>query len=206
MSHFGGVGQTAAQARAQAASLQVATRRNAGGRWLVFSHVGAPIPAADTLYFTWIPEVDDRPITLLRTRTQVGGAGSAVKFAMWRHGFDTGRPTGLPVIGQNTGLSTATSGTWQDLVVANVRMSSPGGWWLGWKFTGTLPQMISGNNAGIPAFALVRPVGDATTVPRGHWQIADAYANDIMAFDATSAALVDGGGGPVVPAFYVEYA
>jgi hypothetical protein len=190
--------------RDAAASLQVARRTNAGGRWLTFSHVGTPPPAVDTLIFTWFPEVDDRPLTLLASRCQTGGAGSAVKFAMWRHDPVTGRPTGLPPIGQNAGLSTATSGTWQDLVVANVRMNSPGGWWLGWNFTGTLPSMISSNNAGIASFAMPWPVGSRPTVPRGALTIAQAYTNDIMAFDATGAALVESAASS--PALYAEYA
>lgn len=190
--------------RAQAAALQVAVRQSAGGRWLTFSHVGATPPGIDTLYFTWMPEVDNRPITQLSTRCLTGGAGSAVKFAMWRHGMDTGRPTGLPVIGQNAGLSTVTSGTWQDLAVASVRMNSPGGWWLGWKFTGTLPAMICSSNAGAASFVLPWAIGSRPTVPRGGLSIADAYANDIMAFDATSAPLTENSG--VLPAFYAEYA
>lgn len=191
--------------RGQAAALQVARRSAAGGRWLTFSHVGATPPAVDTLVFNWFPDLDgDRPLTLLRARCQTGGAGSAVKFALWRHNPETGRPLGVPVIGQNAGLSTAVSGTWQDLVVANVRMGSPGGWWLGWKFTGTLPAMINSNNAGNAALVLAWPVGSAPTVPRGALTIADAYANDIMAFDATSAPLAESTA--VGPALYAEYA
>jgi hypothetical protein len=190
--------------RAQAAALQVARRTNAGGRWLTFSHAGANPPAADTLVFTWVPEVDDRPLTLLAARCTGGGAGSAVKFALWRHDLATGRPTGLPPIGQNAGLSTATSGTWQDLVVANVRMGSPGGWWMGWNFTGTLPAMVSSINANFAAFALPWPVGSRPTVPRGALSIAQPYTDNIMAFDATGAALVETSAPS--PALYAEYA
>jgi hypothetical protein len=48
------------------------------------------------------------------------------------------------------------------------------------------------------------PVGSRPTVPRGALTIAQAYTNDIMAFDATGAALVESAVSS--PALYAEYA
>lgn len=188
--------------RAQAAQLQAATRTGGGGRWATNNHAGAPVAAVDTLYLYWFPEIDARPLTLLRTRCQTGGAGSAVKFALWRDNPATGRPRDVPVIGQNTGLSTVTSGTWQDLVVASVPMSSPTGWWFGSKYTGTLPSMIC--DQALLTFTAVWPVGGMPTVPRKHFTLASSYATDIMTENLTGAGLADFAG--AVPAFAYEWA
>jgi hypothetical protein len=193
---------SADRARAQAASMQMA-RRPSGGRWMTLGHVGAPPPAADTLYLYWMPWPEDYAVTLLRTRCTAGGAGSAVKFGLWRDDPALGRPTGLPPIGQNAGLSTATSGTWQDLVVSSVRMGSPSGVWFGSVYTGTLPQMICNTTGGPGVWATPWPVGGMPTVPRNNFGVAQPYANDIMALNLTGVGLSEQGA--AVPAYAVEW-
>jgi hypothetical protein len=191
--------------RAQAAAQLNATRSGAGGRWCSYTHVGSAVAAVDTIYLYWLPEYFiPGPVTLLRTRCTTGGAGSSVKYALWRHDPVTGRPTGLPIAGQNTGLATDTTNTNQDLVVASLSIGSPFGVWFGSKYTGTLPQMICNTATGFMTSQIIWPVGNLPAAPRPGFQIADAYANNILAFDMTGQPLV--GSAATIPAVGVEWA
>lgn len=191
--------------RQQAASLVSPGYPPASGAWFTSQQTAVAVAAADTLYLYWVPIAADLAVTLLRTRCTAGGAGSAVKFALWRNDPATARPTGVPIIGQNTGLSTATSGTWQDLVVPSTRLGTTAGVWFGSKFTGTLPTMItSGSLAGSQAFYGRFPAGTMPTAPQGNYSFADAYANDIMALNLTGASLTSVANS--VPAFAMEWA
>jgi hypothetical protein len=190
--------------RAQAAGLSIADRQGAQGRWWVFNHSGVTPAGIDLLMGYWMPTF--RPITpsLLRTRCQVAGAGSAIKWGVWVNDPVTGRPSGLPVISQNAGLPTTTGNTNQDQVVSGPTISSPSGWWFFSKMTGTLPTMICSLSGGASALAIGWPVGGAPTGPRGHLSIASSYATDIATENLTGAGLLEQA--LPVPCVFMEYA
>jgi len=195
-----GPGITRAQV---AASARAGGYPPASGAWMTAANTNLAVAAVDTLYLYWFPITRPINVTLLRTRCTTGGAGSAVKFALWRASPATGRPVSVPFIGQNTGLSTATTNTWQDLVVASVATDA-NGVWFGSKFTGTLPTMITNSSGGSNGWVISFPAGTMPTLPQGNFSLADAYANDIMALDLTAAPIT-----PInnsVPAFALEWA
>jgi len=117
------------------------------------------------------------------------GAGSAIKSAVWRNDPTLGRPTGLPIVGQNTGFDTTSTG---NKTAAFTAVNVPAGvYWGGSKFTGTAPQVLVASAANVNQnVATAAPNGANAAMPQGY-TAADAYAKDIMAFDATSAALTE---------------
>ena len=76
-------------------------------------------------------------------RVATGGAGSSVKVGIWANSTVSGRPVGAPVIADNTGA--ATTGTGQIAVTLAATTLQPGWYWIGSKFTGTLPSTVSGS-------------------------------------------------------------
>lgn len=124
-------------------------------------------------------------ITSLFQRVETAGAGSAVKSAVWANNYSTARPTGLPMLGQNAGFDTTTTGI-KTAAISSVQLL-PGIYWAGSKATGTLPMMTqinatdsSGNVASAAAQmgTSIQPVG---------FSVPNAYANDITALDLTGA-------------------
>lgn len=145
------------------------------------------ITAVDTIYlWMWMPGARVVPVSL-GTRIATGGAGSAMKVAVWRNNPATMRPTGTPLAANNTGAATTASNTTVLLAISGFTAAVGVPVWCGAKFTGTLPSPLQpgaqgdgarlwggaiGNNAAGTAIGLTAP---------------DAYANDIAATDLTGA-------------------
>lgn len=142
------------------------------------------IPAVDLIYIYPFRVFGSPVISRIFSRTATGGAGSALKMAVWRNNPLTARPVGLPVFGQNAGWDTTATGS-DDSAVSNYPLY-PGIWWGGSKATGTLPAMVGVLSNATPAIAMVTQPSLPTSAPNG-FSVPDAYANDIMAFDMTSA-------------------
>jgi hypothetical protein len=189
--------------RAQAAALTFPPTSGPRGQWFSNGRSARAPFGADILYLYWFPLPRALTITLMRMRTLTGGAGSAVKYAIWGTDPVTGRPTGVPLIGQNTGLSTATSGTFQDTVIASVVLNQPNGIFVGSKLTGTMPVMLA-NNWAIGPTGTTWPIGAGPLEASSCYSIVSPYAADIMAENLTGAAL--GSYTNDIPALYMEYA
>lgn len=141
--------------------------------------------AADVLYL--YPFILDTPrtVTEIGMRTTAGGAGSSVKGAVWTHDFAAGRPTSVPVLGQNAGWTTTAGG--DDSTVISSVLLQAGPWWWGSKCTGTPPTMVSvGSGHRVNLMTPQGSIGQLTNNRNG-LSAPDAYANDIMATDLTSA-------------------
>lgn len=104
------------------------------------------VPAIDTLYLYpfWLPR--RCAIVELFVEVAATGAGSSCKAGIWAMYLPTLRPSGAPLIADNTGVTTST-GSGRSLSAINGPITLEAGWyWAGSKFTGTLPTMV-----GIPA-------------------------------------------------------
>lgn len=100
------------------------------------------VAAVDTLYL--YPFILSKPITFAsgHMRVVTGGAGSSTKVGIWANGTGaTNRPVGAPLFADNTGVATATSST--SIVIPIAGTLPPGFYWVGSKFTGTLPVLVS---------------------------------------------------------------
>ncbi len=128
-----------------------------------------------------------------------GAASSSVKMALWANDPKTGRPTGVPLVGSNTGQSTATNATVPTIAVSQVLV--PGVmYWAGTAFGTASPTCQSFSNANM--------VGNTTmgrrtlTGANNNIQGITApftFATDIMALDLTAATFTDAIGGVGVP-------
>lgn len=143
----------------------------------------AAVAAADTLYLFPFLLPSSVTITALFGRVTTGGAGSSMKLAIWAS--RSGRPSGLPVIANNAGISTAAAGMASASVSATL---NPGWYWAGTKFTGTLPAMTMILGSSQMAWLSGTP-SQGTTMPATVSGIStpDAYANDISAKNMTGA-------------------
>jgi hypothetical protein len=107
------------------------------------------------------------------------------------------RPLGAPVVVDNTGVATTSSGV--DVTLAATGTLNPGIYWAGSKFTGTLPQTnsIAANNTWLTFIA-----GGATggSTLQNAYSFADAYANNMPTFaeGATFTALSGASGAPLI--------
>ncbi len=162
------------------------------------------VPAADTLYlypFRWF---GGPTLAGLFSRVTTAGTGSAMKFGLWANDYATGRPTGVPVAANNTGLSTTTTG----MRTAAISYAPPPGiYWVGTVHEGSvLPSLQAVSPAQFES-ALLMPVvadyqllrgaannglhGVSTPLP---------YANDITAADLTAAVwTMEGGNAGRIP-------
>jgi hypothetical protein len=144
------------------------------------------VAAALTLYFFPIA----RPITPTTIFAQcvVAGAGSAVKCAVWPNNPATAQPTGLPLVGQNAGFNTATTGVKSAAVAPT--LLPPGGYWFGSIATGTAPQMLASFATDVSQQFIASPSAGSSTM----WAIAQLYTDDIMARNLTGASFSAAGG------------
>lgn len=154
-----------------------------------FTWMGARVAAntlgsADNLRLYPFQLAQRRRVSSIFTYTGTGGAGSALKCAVWRNDYSIARPTGLPVLGQNAGFDTTAQGT-DGAAIADIWLDI-GVWWAGEVHTGTAPTMNAMGNA--DPISMVAMPSNAANAASG-WLIAQPYAADIMALDLTGASL-----------------
>lgn len=149
------------------------------------------IAAVDTVYL--LPFMVDTHVVpaSFGPRVTTGGAGSSVKIAVWANNPATMRPTGLPIMSNNTGAAT-TSAAATPLTVTGVTLIPGLLYWHGIKATGTLPtvQAVGVGSAEQSRFMGIT-LGTTATNPVVGLSVADAYANDIAALDLTSASFTN---------------
>lgn len=159
--------------------------------WLTWTGEGAPgsaaIGAADTLYLYPFRVSFTRAVNLIFTRCVTGGAGSAIKCAVWANDTAAGRPTGLPPLGQNAGFDTTGAGD-DSAAIGNVVLAA-GMWWAGVVATGTMPTMLTVGTSHAPLNISAGPNLTNVPHPRTGYSIAQAYATDILTVNLTGAAL-----------------
>ena len=151
----------------------------------------AAIPAVDLVYLYQFEVFEPITVTSMFENCQTTAAGSAIKFAVWRND-GAGRPTSTPVLGQNTGISTAAGTGHKTAAISNVALA-PGVYWAGTKTTGTPATMTGVSGSGNSRQAGRIAWGAATDALRNNgvqpvgFSVPDAYGNDIMALDLTGA-------------------
>lgn len=112
------------------------------GRFYATSPAGisasGAVPAVDLIYA--YPFVNPVPLKCLSlsVRVATGGAGSAFKVAIWKDA--NGLPKGVPIIVSNAGTATTASTATATATVAGAIPTGP--YWVGTKFTGTLPAVV----------------------------------------------------------------
>jgi hypothetical protein len=117
----------------------------------------------------------------------VGGAGSSFKIGVWANNAATMRPTGLPLMSSNADSSTVGTGSIQ-ASVSGVPLAPGVLYWIGAKFTGTLPSIITiVNTSTYNAWLVGEGVGSGATNATQGFRSADAYANNIASLDLTGA-------------------
>lgn len=146
-------------------------------------------PAAiDTIYlFPFMLDFALSPVSLI-VRVGTGGAGSSVKAGIWANNATTMRPTGVPLLANNTGAATTSSNASATLSVSGARLSAGVVYWAGSKYTGTLPTVVGVflndiTTAVLCGLALASTAGGSTM----GFSAPDTYSNNITATDLTGA-------------------
>lgn len=137
---------------------------------------GSAVPAVDTIYFYPWPVF--APITIASgyLRVVTGGAGSSAKCGIWANSTVSGRPLGAPLTADNTGVATTSSSANANLVLS---VTLPVGlYWIGTKFTGTLPTCVSVSNSTPITFFYV-PFAASGGINNFAISFADAYGNNM---------------------------
>lgn len=178
------------------------------GRWYTpypfIPTTGTAVGTLDTVVYLTPIWATGYPLAAvsLNIRVVTGAVNSAVKLAVWENSPTTGRPTGIPILGSNTGQ--ATTGTNSNATVAISKTFEPGRvYWFGAAFTTAAPTVIAlngttqlGLNAIIGRSALNGTFGSGLTAPY-------AYATDILALDLTAATFTDAAGAVGNPVCYI---
>ena len=158
---------------------------------------GAAVPAIDTIYLYPFPVFSRITLAALRIRVSTGGAGSSAKCAVWANSFTSMRPLGAPLLVDNTGVATTASSA--DAAFAITGTLNTGIYWVGTKFTGTLPSTLSvpANNTWVSFMAGLPIAGGAS---QNAYSFADTYSNNMPTFaeGASFTALTGASGTPIV--------
>lgn len=161
--------------------------------WDSVISVSGAIAAVDTLYLYPFFIEEDIGIDQLYFRVNTAGAGSSVKGGIYRD--LSGRPEGDPIVVDNTGVSSASTGL-KTLSISTAYVTR-GWYWAATKSTGTLPRCVS--IAGTTLWASSRIgstsadvlVNGATNQISG-LSIVDAYASNLPNLTGAVFTLVTG--------------
>lgn len=161
------------------------------------------VATLDTVVFLTPFVVRDYPLTVvnLNTRTVTGIASCAVKMALWATSATTKRPTGVPVVGSNTGQACTANNTNQQVTVTSTVLA-PGIYWVGAAVTTGASTFVSSGNT---ATAIGSLLGQSTVASSTVTGISApyTYATDIMALNLTAATFTDLFGNQGVPLVFV---
>lgn len=149
--------------------------------------------AVDTVFFYPVIFPHQITFTAARARIQTGGAGSSMKTGIWENYAPTMRPVGAPVAVDNTGIAT-TSSTTDSAITMSGTLQAGQLYWIGTKFTGTLPGMwcVPNSNAFI---AWLTGLGTGA-LNSASYSIASTYSNNMPTL-ATNASLTVGNSLPI---------
>ena len=154
------------------------------------------VGAADLIYF--YPFRIPRRVTIIGGNAYVvtGGAGSAMKAALYANSPISSRPVGAPLVRDNTGVATATSATRVSLAFG-VYTLRPGFYWAGAKWQATLPTMQTIGTAwqGLNYY-MGAPTANGLNIAM--YTFADAYANAMPVLAEGAAFAASGASGAVI--------
>lgn len=155
----------------------------------------AAVAAADRLMLYMFDVEEATPVAALFARVAIAGAGSAMKAGIWRN--VASRPTGLPIIADNVGMSCAATGPIEAAVAGIIPR---GRWWAGAKCSATLPTMIAWHGSAIRQPSLAGAATATAAINNGATNQAGAYHLDGQTFandlpDLTGAAILPGATG-----------
>jgi hypothetical protein len=150
----------------------------------VVTATSTAVPAVDVLYGYAFRVGAAVSITALQTRCATGGATSANKVGVWR--MTGGRPFGLPIAADNTGLATTANNTTQDHTAADAALPDDFLFWAS-VYTGTLPVMVHANATSLDAARLTGAASLTTTGHTAGLSTPFAYSGDIRNLNLTGA-------------------
>lgn len=130
------------------------------------------VESADRLYLTPFEVFGRLDLQSVAIRVVTGGANSAYKAAIYAD--ENGRPLGDPVVSNTTGAATVNNNSIASLSM--VASLSRGFYWIGRKFTGTLPACVSIQNNSNP----MNMKWGRASITTGAWtsfSVEDNYAN-----------------------------
>jgi hypothetical protein len=139
---------------------------------------GTAVGAIDTLYIYPFTLRQTVRVSKLAMRVNALGAASAGKIALWRNSKTLFRPVGAPLAADNVGQATTANNATAEYALPATLVLTPAAYWIGAKFTGTLPQMVSlsgGNSASKVTEAMIGRVALVTGAMAG-LSLAHAYA------------------------------
>jgi len=179
----------------------VASRFFTPGLWTM-SNGTAFAPALDTVVALMPISVPFRAaVVTLNVRTATGAGSSAIKMALWRNNYATGRPTGVPFVGSNTGQATTGNNSTQS--VAAVFTAQPNVmYWFGCAVTTAAPTFYGVQGSATTATSWgSQIIGEGTVAasPVIGLSAPYAYANDIMALDLSAATFTTLIGAQAIP-------
>jgi len=153
------------------------------------------VPAVDTLYLYPFIVPKTIAITAGRARSATGGAASSMKAGVWANS-SSNKPVGAPLLVHNTGVATTANNT--TVALAMTGTLGPGMYWVGTKFTGTLPAMFSMSSTNLQ-MGLLAGTGTQEFFTANAISMADAYGNDMPTIAAgQSFTLVGSSGVPFI--------
>lgn len=134
----------------------------------------AAITAIDLLYVYPFPIFSTILVKTLAARVTTAGTASAIKMGIYADHPTLHRPTGAPLIADNTGVATTSNNTTAEADVTDTILG-PGWYWAANKHTGTLPSMVGVDAADV----VINLWGGTTNNPtaRPLLSIADTYSN-----------------------------
>lgn len=135
------------------------------------------VGAIDTLYFNLLRVMAPITLTGLVCRTGTGGAASSIKMGIWGNSPVSQRPLGAPIAADNTGQATTGSST--NVEAAISCLLSPGWWWVGSKFTGTLPTMVAFSGTSLNHVMRHGASNASLLIPASGITFADTYSNNM---------------------------
>jgi hypothetical protein len=116
-------------------------------------------------------------------------AGGKCKMAVWANEASTFNPTGLPLIGSNTDLTTTTNNQDREVSVSYTFLRGSM-YWFGYAFSTAAPQPVCLNINNTEMEDLFgRPSGTLSNTTICGWTVPFTYANDITTLDLTSSTL-----------------
>lgn len=148
--------------------------------------IATAVAAADRLMLYCFDVFAPLDIASLFARCTTLGTGSAMKAGIWAD--LNGRPTGAPIMADNTGAATTATGI---IPLAASGLLPVGRYWAGAKFTGTLPAMLAYHGSEVRFASMVGAATAAEALNNGATNqattvyVASTYADPMP--DLTSA-------------------
>lgn len=146
--------------------------------WFGRESGSSAIPAIDVIYLYPFPLYAPMLVKTMVMRSITGGAGSSVKSGIWANSPVSNRPLGAPLVVDNTGQATTSSGVAITVTVSPNVTLGPGWYWFGSKTTGTQPAMTSQDGT-VVTYPFFVGCSANTSVVNNAISFADTYSNSM---------------------------